>query len=81
MPGLSGPVFVERLREIRGPIPTLFISGYPSGASNPKTDIGGLGAFLEKPFTADDLLRLVDRLWLRNETVGPVRIESVGRGS
>jgi DNA-binding response OmpR family regulator len=55
MPGGSGPAMVRELRVARPGLRTLFISGYADGVLSSE----GLPAdahFLQKPFTAIDLL-------------------------
>jgi PAS domain S-box-containing protein len=54
MPGMSGPELAERIADGGAGLPVLFMSGYTD-----ETVLGGAGggAMLQKPFTADALLR------------------------
>jgi signal transduction histidine kinase len=61
MPGLRGDELAHELRAVRPDLQVLLISGYANGAddtpaANPDFEL------LEKPFTADDLLRAVQEL-------------------
>jgi CheY-like chemotaxis protein len=64
MPGMSGRVLAERLREMRPGLPTLFVSGQVEEADAADGQVfGGAGtAFLPKPFTADDLFEHVRQM-------------------
>ena len=53
MPGLEGPQLAERIREHRPGIPVLFMSGL--GADEIRWSSEDRSAFIQKPFTADDL--------------------------
>jgi CheY-like chemotaxis protein len=58
MPEMNGVVLAERLRTRDPALPILFISGYTAGESIPSLSLGpGHTAFLQKPFTADALVR------------------------
>jgi len=60
MPGLGGPAVFERLR-VRWPeLPVLFVSGHSAGERIPGED--PRVAFLEKPFSPDDLRAKVGKL-------------------
>lgn len=61
MPGMSGPEFVRRLRQVYPDIPVLFISGY-AGEDLVERGLDRLAPFLQKPFTAEQLAREVRRL-------------------
>lgn len=57
MPKLGGPGLYRRLLELRGPLPTVFVSGY-AGAELKDPDLRE-AAFLQKPFTPRRLLESV----------------------
>jgi two-component system cell cycle sensor histidine kinase/response regulator CckA len=58
MPELSGVALAERLRARDPSLPILFISGYTAGESIPSVrSPSGRTAFLQKPFSADALVR------------------------
>ena len=59
MPGVGGPELVRRLREVRPELPTLFISGYTEEGVRTQGALHPDAAFLEKPFSQDDLVRKV----------------------
>jgi two-component system, cell cycle sensor histidine kinase and response regulator CckA len=59
MPGFSGSVLAEKLATSRPEIKVLFASGYSDEAVIPSRMPGQHYAFLEKPFTREDLLRKV----------------------
>jgi DNA-binding response OmpR family regulator len=59
MPGVGGPELVRRLREVRPELPTLFISGYTEEGVRTQGALHPDAAFLEKPFSPDDLVRKV----------------------
>jgi len=56
MPGLSGPEFVERLRQSRPRTRVLYMTGYPPGARHERGIQPTDHAVLEKPFTQQMLL-------------------------
>ncbi|GAA3334765.1 PAS domain-containing sensor histidine kinase [Amorphoplanes nipponensis] len=60
MPGMSGPRLAELLAERHAGLPVLFMSGYSNGLLGSTHVLDPDIAFIEKPFTADDLLRRVD---------------------
>lgn len=62
MPGLSGPALAKRLTATRPEIRVLYASGYADDAVFPHGKLGANCAFLEKPFTRDDLMRKVREL-------------------
>jgi CheY-like chemotaxis protein len=47
---------VERIRERRGPLPAVFVSGYTSETVRARDRLPDGSAFVQKPFTTDDLL-------------------------
>jgi two-component system cell cycle sensor histidine kinase/response regulator CckA len=62
MPGVSGPVLAERLAVDRSETKVLYTSGYADDAVARHGVLGPDCAFLEKPFTRDNLLRKVREL-------------------
>ena len=62
MPGFSGPVLAERLVATRPETRVLYSSGYADDAVFKHGILGPDSAFLEKPFTRDDLVRKVREL-------------------
>jgi PAS domain S-box-containing protein len=59
MPGVGGPELVRRLREVRPDLPTLFISGYTEEGVRTQGALHPDAAYLEKPFSPEDLVRKV----------------------
>lgn len=59
MPGMSGEELADHLRRRTPELPVLFMSGYNA----PRTDSRLPGPFLSKPFSQDDLLSHVERLF------------------
>ena len=59
MPGMSGQVLADRVRELKPEVRVLRMSGYASGSMSPRVGGAEEGAFLHKPFTADTLLAKV----------------------
>jgi CheY-like chemotaxis protein len=59
MPGFSGQVLAERLRAARPETKVLYTSGYADDEVVQRGMVGADSAFLEKPFTRDDLIRKV----------------------
>ena len=62
MPGFSGSVLAERLAAVRPETKVLYTSGYADDAGVQLRVPGQDYAFLEKPFTRDDLIRKVREL-------------------
>jgi two-component system, cell cycle sensor histidine kinase and response regulator CckA len=62
MPGVGGPELARRLREVRPDLPTLFISGYTEEGIRTQGALQPEAAFLEKPFSPEDLIRKVREL-------------------
>jgi two-component system cell cycle sensor histidine kinase/response regulator CckA len=56
MPGFSGPVLAEPLAAARPQTRVIYISGDPEGATLRHGIQGPRYAFLEKPFTCEDLV-------------------------
>jgi two-component system cell cycle sensor histidine kinase/response regulator CckA len=66
MPEMSGPRLVELLHERHPGLPILYMSGYSNGLLGTTHVLDGDIAFIEKPFTADELLlKLQDVLTTR----------------
>jgi DNA-binding response OmpR family regulator len=59
MPGMSGPELAELVREQRPGIRVLFMSGYPADVVTAKGTLPDSADYLQKPFTAEELLRRV----------------------
>jgi hypothetical protein len=57
MPGPSGVDLAEQLRGVRPDIRVLFMSGYTDNAIIREGKLGDSAAFLQKPFTPEELLR------------------------
>ena len=62
MARMGGPELIERLIEIRPGICVLFISGYSRNAVLPAANVGRGVDFLQKPFTASELVDRVTHL-------------------
>ena len=59
MPELSGPQFVERLQRARPGVRVLFVSGYTDDEVMTRGVLTGETAFLQKPFTPEQLLKTI----------------------
>jgi len=59
MPRMSGREFVSRIQDVRPGIKALYVSGYTGKAIGHHGILDSGIAFLQKPFTADDLARKV----------------------
>jgi len=59
MPKLGGRALAERVRALLPNVRVVFMSGYTDDAVFRSNAGSGLGAFIQKPFTASDLLRMV----------------------
>lgn len=62
MPGMSGPVLAERVRELRPGMRIVFISGYTPDEVHRQGVLEEQVEFLQKPFTPDQLTRRLLRL-------------------
>ena len=63
MPGMLGTELVERVEEMRPELKVVFMSGYSHEVLAPQTLAEqGDAAFIEKPFSGEELLRTVRRL-------------------
>jgi two-component system cell cycle sensor histidine kinase/response regulator CckA len=65
MPGVGGPELARRLREARPDLPTLFISGYTEEGVRTQRVLQPDAAYLEKPFSPEDLIRKVREILAR----------------
>lgn len=59
MPGLSGQELADELRERRPGLPVVFVSGYTEDHVVEDARRDGATAFVEKPFSGEELLRAV----------------------
>jgi len=59
MPKLAGAEFYYRLREINPQVKTIAASGYSESVALGTVDSSGLNAFVQKPFSFKDLIRIV----------------------
>ena len=59
MPGMSGPVLIQRLRMIRPDLKALYISGYTDSAIVHHGVLGADMPFLQKPFTVEALAQKI----------------------
>jgi two-component system cell cycle sensor histidine kinase/response regulator CckA len=59
MPGMSGPQLAVMIREERPGIRVLFMSGYPADVVTARATLPSSTDYLQKPFTADELLQRV----------------------
>jgi CheY-like chemotaxis protein len=62
MPEMGGAELVENVRQLRPDLRTLFISGYTNDEVVRRGADAGEAAFIQKPFTSDELLRAVREL-------------------
>jgi DNA-binding NtrC family response regulator len=62
LPGFSGSALAERVTEARPNTKVLYASGYKRDLIVPSPAFGPDHAFLAKPFTQEELLRMVRRL-------------------
>lgn len=62
MPGMDGVSLAGHLAKFMDGVPVIFMSGYADPETNLKTPLAEHHAFLQKPFTAQKLLRLIRRL-------------------
>ncbi|MBA2355829.1 MAG: response regulator [Acidobacteria bacterium] len=59
MPTMGGPALAKRLLQSRPDLKVIFVSGYADEAIGDRRMLEDGAAFLQKPFTLDDLLRKV----------------------
>ncbi len=62
MPGMSGRRLADLLHAARPTLPVLFMSGYSNGLLGTTNVLDGDIAFIEKPFTANELLHKIAAL-------------------
>ena len=62
MPGMSGPMLVDRLQATQPGLPVLFMSGYDDRQVVQRYVLNEGFALLSKPFTLDELTRKVQEL-------------------
>ena len=62
MPDVTGPELVSRLSEFEHPIPVLFLSGYADSQLLRRGVSEEAVSILHKPFTADELTGMVERV-------------------
>jgi CheY-like chemotaxis protein len=62
MPGMNGRELARRLAPVRPGMRVLYMSGYTQRAISDEEDLGPGTAFLQKPFTAESLVRKVREL-------------------
>jgi CheY-like chemotaxis protein len=70
MPGLSGPAVAERVKVRRPETCVLFMSGYTDAAIGQQGVLDRATHFIQKPFSADALLRKVREVLDRGPTQG-----------
>ena len=61
MPGMNGRTFADKLLESRADLHVLFMSGYTGDAIN-RNGFTDEHAFLQKPFTGDQLVNAIETL-------------------
>ena len=62
MPGMNGRAFADELAKIRGELPVIFMSGYTDDTVNQRGLVDATHAFLQKPFSGEQLSRTVREL-------------------
>jgi two-component system, cell cycle sensor histidine kinase and response regulator CckA len=62
MPRMDGSMLYENICELRPGVPVIFVSGYPSQLLKSEYMFSGGGEFLEKPFSARELLCRVRKI-------------------
>lgn len=60
MPGMSGPDLIRRLKESRGEVKVLFITGYDADKLSPRLGEERSYPVLRKPFREDELIGMVN---------------------
>jgi PAS domain S-box-containing protein len=71
MPEMSGPRLAELLHTRNPDLPVLYMSGYSNGLLGTTHILDEDIAFIEKPFTADDLLRKLATTWNHSPQPAP----------
>ena len=62
MPGMNGRAFADKLLETRPDLHVLFMSGYTGDSVNRNGLMDDTHAFLQKPFTGDQLVAAIENL-------------------
>jgi CheY-like chemotaxis protein len=68
MPRMGGPELVAKLRETRGNIPVIFMSGYTEAGVLEKANIGAGAVLLNKPFASDVLARKISEVQQKSQS-------------
>lgn len=71
MPGMAGPTLAERVTAIRPGLPVLHMSGNSAGVLSQECIREGTLAFVQKPFTAEDLIEKVRAALDHDEVARP----------
>ena len=61
MPGMSGLALQRVIRANRPALPVIFMTAFPDAMTRKRALADGAGCYLEKPCSADDLSRCLDR--------------------
>ncbi|MEV6300696.1 PAS domain S-box protein [Actinoplanes sp. NPDC051861] len=80
MPEMSGRRLAELIHESRPELPVLYMSGYSNGLLGTTHVLDGDIAFIEKPFTAHDLLHKVAEVASGGCLVDPAGLRRTARG-
>ena len=70
MPHVNGRQFSEALAAVHGDVPVLFMSGYASDDVIRRGLLPENAAFLQKPFTRDDLVLALNSVLVGSAVVG-----------
>jgi FixJ family two-component response regulator len=62
MPDRDGFWLIDKMQEMRYRMPVIFITGYTEGGSRDRAFKRGAAGFLQKPFSQQSLLELIDVL-------------------
>jgi FixJ family two-component response regulator len=74
MPGTGGVELVERLRDRYPRLAVVFTSGYAEAAAFSPEQLSGASAFVEKPFSTDELARAIRAVLDSRKSLGGERI-------
>jgi DNA-binding NtrC family response regulator len=72
MPGMDGIQLLKEVKAVKGDIPFLMISGYPSRSTAVEIMNHGASDYLPKPFTPEELTRRVNRTLLQKSASRPL---------